>query len=313
VDKSEHKAHVDAVRRRVQQMQRFIFGEPGSPNGHDAGGGRSGSMAASDEGSHGGSLRRSLSGSFSGSFSSRRGSGGGGGGGDADKSWQEEEASERAVALLSETLQAADVMPQLLAQLKAVDFETRKDVASVFCHLVRNDIASFSSEYLRYRPHVVYQVRARARALVRTSFLENSRARSLMYGGRLRLDVARTCASSSERAARLWDIAHRRRERASLARPAACGRLLVARDGAGLRHDAARVHPLRRKKQHRRGRGRRQPVGVDGGQRRRRRRRRQRGCRHGRRRRGACQQLLLARDAAAGRGRRAVAAAAAAL
>ena len=167
------------MRRRVQQMQRLIFGEPTSPLGPDAAAGAGGSFSrsasmSSDEAA----LRRSGS---TGSFSALRGasaaaaaggdsrgragsggnsfSGGSFSGGSADKAWADEEASERAVLLLSETLQAADVMPQLLAQLKAVDFETRKSVASVFCHLVRNNTGCFASEYLRFRPHVVYQVR----------------------------------------------------------------------------------------------------------------------------------------------------------
>ena len=173
ITKEGHGAQVDIVRRRVLQMHRIVFGEPSNPTSPEAG--RSGSVSADD----GSSLRRSGSGTFSSSFSGafRGGSGGSGGGGgaetrghggssagsfagSAEKAFADAEASENAIVLMSETLQAADVTPQLLAQLKAVDFETRKCVAAVFCHLVRHDVAGFASEYLRFRPHVVYQVRS---------------------------------------------------------------------------------------------------------------------------------------------------------
>jgi hypothetical protein len=70
----------------------------------------------------------------------------------------EEAAHARVIESLSEALQAVKVIPLLLAQLKSVDFETRKSVSSIFNHLVRNNVASFSTSYLKHSVNILYQL-----------------------------------------------------------------------------------------------------------------------------------------------------------
>ena len=71
----------------------------------------------------------------------------GAGGGAAE---DEEAAHNRVIESLSEAIQTVKVVPLLLAQLKSVDFETRKSVSSIFNHLVRNNVASFSTIYFKH-------------------------------------------------------------------------------------------------------------------------------------------------------------------
>lgn len=70
----------------------------------------------------------------------------------------EESAHNRIIESLSEALQSVKVVPLLLAQLKSVDFETRKSVSSIFNHLVRNNVASFSTIYLKHSVNILYQL-----------------------------------------------------------------------------------------------------------------------------------------------------------
>lgn len=70
----------------------------------------------------------------------------------------EEAAHNRVIESLSEAIQTVKVVPLLLAQLKSVDFETRKSVSSIFNHLVRNNVASFSTIYLKHSVNILYQL-----------------------------------------------------------------------------------------------------------------------------------------------------------
>lgn len=118
----------EEIAKRVDQLRACIWGDP---DGKD----RDGALHT-PHGSHG-SLT-SLGG----------GSGGGAGAGDAHDP----------VCALAEALMAEEIMPLMLTHIRAVDFETRKGISSIFNHLLRNDVRGFASSYMAAHTGLLYQM-----------------------------------------------------------------------------------------------------------------------------------------------------------
>lgn len=59
--------------------------------------------------------------------------------------WNEATAAIQEVAT---GLMRFEVMPGILTKMSRVDFETRKNIAAVFCYIVKKDISGFASEYM---------------------------------------------------------------------------------------------------------------------------------------------------------------------
>lgn len=99
-------------------MRAFIFGE------------------ASTSSSSGSSSNLSLSSSSSSSSSSS----------DADSAASREES----IHVLAISAMNLEVMPLALANMKALDFETRKGIATVFNHLLRHNVDNFATVYMEH-------------------------------------------------------------------------------------------------------------------------------------------------------------------
>ncbi len=84
--------------------------------------------------------------------------------GDAESREKEKDdpsaASVRAegVVLLARSVMEGEVLPLALTHLKTLDFESRKGVATVFNHVVRNDVAGFATSYMASHTALLYQM-----------------------------------------------------------------------------------------------------------------------------------------------------------
>lgn len=73
-----------------------------------------------------------------------------GGGGSSASSSAAVDAETRAALIneLAEAVKETEVFPLFFEQIKSVDFETRKSMASIFVYLLRNNTQNFASEYM---------------------------------------------------------------------------------------------------------------------------------------------------------------------
>ena len=57
---------------------------------------------------------------------------------------------EESIHILAIAIMNQEVMPLALANMKALDFETRKGIATVFNHLLRHNVNNFATEYMEH-------------------------------------------------------------------------------------------------------------------------------------------------------------------
>jgi hypothetical protein len=70
---------------------------------------------------------------------------------------KEEPVDGESVHALAVAMMREEIMTQMMAHFKVVDFETRRGVASVFVYLLRHDVAGIT-EYMQHHAALLYQM-----------------------------------------------------------------------------------------------------------------------------------------------------------
>jgi calcium binding protein 39 len=63
-----------------------------------------------------------------------------------------------ALETVARALMAEEIMPLTIANLKSIDFETRKDFVALFNYMVRHDLMAFATSYLAHHSGLLYQI-----------------------------------------------------------------------------------------------------------------------------------------------------------